>query len=299
VSFRRICIALPIALAVLIPVLMPAPGQGEEMPPPAKPPVFFVMMHAPGPKWVPGTPFREQPGIPEHVGYMHGLQEKGLLEMGGPFLDDSGGMMVSRAASREEVVRLAEADPAVKSGLLAVTVKPWMQVMRADPPQETGALIRRVVTVEVSLAEAWKAWTSSEGCQTFFAPRAQVEAKVGGAYEMRFDPSQPEGTQGSEGCRILALEPMRLLSFSWNAPPHLPNVRKERTRVTLRFEELAPNQVRIILTHDGWGEGPEWDEAFAYFSKVWGVVLKHLALRFRTGPIDWAKLMKGEMEAKP
>lgn len=89
------------------------------------PPVYYVLFHSPGPQWNGDFSFREQPGIEAHVGYMAGLLERGLLVMGGPYLDDSGGMMVSRASSLEEAESLAREDPGVRSGLLRVEVKAW------------------------------------------------------------------------------------------------------------------------------------------------------------------------------
>ncbi len=94
------------------------------------PPVYFVLFHSPGSSWQEGTSFREQPGVREHVAYMAGFEQEGVLVMGGPFLDDSGGMMVMQAESLEVAQTLAEADPAVQSNLLNVEVKPWMVVMR-------------------------------------------------------------------------------------------------------------------------------------------------------------------------
>lgn len=48
---------------------------------------------------------------------------RGRLALGGPFLDDSGGMMVAvPAVTRQEL----EEDPAVKSGLLRFTLRPWL-----------------------------------------------------------------------------------------------------------------------------------------------------------------------------
>ena len=94
-------------------------------------PVFYVLIHSPGPQWQEGVPFREQPGVGEHVGYMRGLLDQGLILMGGPFLDDSGGMMVARTTDPDEARRIAHDDPSVKNGLLLVTVRPWMVPMSA------------------------------------------------------------------------------------------------------------------------------------------------------------------------
>ena len=90
------------------------------------PPIYFVLFHKPGPHWRDGKPFDEQPGIMEHVHYMGGFFASGELVMGGPFLDNSGGMMVFASATIEQAQAIATADPAVKAGLLTVNVKPWM-----------------------------------------------------------------------------------------------------------------------------------------------------------------------------
>jgi len=54
-------------------------------------------------------------------------------------------------------------------------------------------------------------------------------------------------------------------------------------------------RTRLRFTHLGWGEGPAWDEAFAYFDRAWGgFVLPSLVRRFEHGPIDWAARPKLE-----
>jgi uncharacterized protein YciI len=95
-----------------------------------QPPVYFVLFHSPGEKWKQGVSFREQPGVREHVQYMSSFIESKKLVIGGPFLDNSGGMMVMSAESREEAEKIANADPSVQNGLLKVDVKPWMAAMR-------------------------------------------------------------------------------------------------------------------------------------------------------------------------
>ena len=87
---------------------------------------------------------------------------------------------------------------------------------------------------------------------------------------------------------VLAFQPGRMLAFTWNAPPHLPEVRGHMTHVIVRLSEVDPETTRVSLTHDGWGDGGEWDQAFDYFSRAWAkVVLPRLVYRFRTGPVDW------------
>jgi uncharacterized protein YciI len=87
--------------------------------------IYYVLFHSPGEKWVDSLSFRDQPGVADHVGYMRSFLESKKLVEGGPFLDNSGGMMVFNVG-KEEAEKIAHDDPAVKSGLLKVIVRPWM-----------------------------------------------------------------------------------------------------------------------------------------------------------------------------
>jgi len=99
------------------------------------PTTYYVMLHSPGPRWAEGVSFREQPGVEIHIAFVRGLLEWGMLALGGPFLDDSGGMAIVRGTSLDEVRALAESDESVRTGLLRVEVKPWLAVMDSISPQ--------------------------------------------------------------------------------------------------------------------------------------------------------------------
>ncbi|MFH1312320.1 MAG: SRPBCC domain-containing protein [Candidatus Eisenbacteria bacterium] len=149
-------------------------------------------------------------------------------------------------------------------------------------------VIQDEVVVEAGLDAVWDAWTTSEGIKSFFAPACSIDLRVDGAYEMLFDPGAEPGSRGGEGVRILAIEPKTMLSFTWNAPPHLANVRKQWTHVVIRLEAAGAGRTRVRMIHDGWGEGEEWDQAFEYFTRAWKqMVLPRLRYRFSTGPVDW------------
>ena len=111
---------------------------------------------------------------------------------------------------------------------------------------------------------------------------------------MLFNLDARPGEQGGEGMMVLAVEPERMLSFTWNAPPDLPTVRGHMTHVVIRLFEAGPGNTRVILRHDGWGEGGEWDAAFRYFTRAWGeVVLPRLKYRFEHGPVNWNNPPRG------
>lgn len=152
--------------------------------------------------------------------------------------------------------------------------------------------IDKEVVVKATLEQAWAAWTTREGIVSFFAPDAKVEARVGGAFQIYIDPGAPPGAKGADDMRFLALQPMKMISFDWNAPPSLPAARAQRTFVVVRFVPVDENSTRVTLHHTGWGDGGEWDKAYSYFDRSWVTVLANLKKRFEEGPQDWSAWLK-------
>jgi uncharacterized protein YndB with AHSA1/START domain len=105
--------------------------------------------------------------------------------------------------------------------------------------------IDKQIEVPATLDQAWDAWTTREGITSFFAPDAQVEARAGGAFEIYFDPTAAPGSKGADGMQFMALQPKTMLSFTWNAPPHLPQARQQRTLVVVRFEPVGDKATRV------------------------------------------------------
>lgn len=165
-------------------------------------------------------------------------------------------------------------------------LKPLMVVACASMPSVTLAqsLVPDIVVtkvVEAPVAEVWKAWTTAEGIESFFAPKAaKVEPRPGGAFELWFGVNLPEGTRGSEGCLVHSVTPLSQFVFEWNAPPTIPTIRPLRTLVYLDFKPLDGDRTEVTLRNFGYGNGPEWDQTKAYFQRAWPAVMANLEKHF-------------------
>ena len=130
------------------------------------------------------------------------------------------------------------------------------------------------------------------------APLLLVMAALGPAHahertiHIHFNPYAEPGLKGADDMIFLALQEPKMLSFTWNAPPHLPEVRGQRTYVTVRLKPAAEG-TQVTLAHGGWGEGGQWDQAYDYFEGAWGRVLGNLQKRFIEGPRDWSAFREG------
>lgn len=164
----------------------------------------------------------------------------------------------------------------------------WLLALSASPPlQAAERALDKSVEIVATLDQAWAAWTTREGITSFFAPDAKIEPRVGGAFQVYIDPLAEPGMKGADDMRVMAVQPKKMISFDWNAPPHLAEARAQRTFVVVRFEPVNEKATRITLHHTGWGDGGEWDKSYAYFDRAWGDVLGNLEKRFDSGPQDW------------
>jgi hypothetical protein len=49
----------------------------------------------------------------------------------------------------------------------------------------------------------------------------------------------------------------------------------------------------VTIFHGGWGDGGQWDQAYAYFDKAWGSVLSNLQKRFvEKKALDWSPFLE-------
>jgi len=152
--------------------------------------------------------------------------------------------------------------------------------------------IDKEVVVPAPVAEVWQDWTTKAGIESFFAPEAEIDARVGGAFHIHMDPFGAPGMKGADDMRYMALQPMKMLSFDWNAPPSLPEARQQRTFVVVRLHDIDGKSTRVTIHHTGWGDGGEWDKTYAYFDRAWPRVLGNLKQRHEKGPMDWTEWLK-------
>lgn len=161
----------------------------------------------------------------------------------------------------------------------------------ATPPQSidtslfvAGGMVERQLTKEATIAappaEVFAALSTSEGWKAFLEADAHVELRVGGPMEIYFAPEMEDGLRGSEGCQILSYVPDRMLSYSWNAPPSIPEARAKRTWIVVLLHPMDEGATRLEIHHLGFGEGPVWDETYQYFDRAWGLVADALVAHF-------------------
>ncbi len=166
--------------------------------------------------------------------------------------------------------------------------------------KSTGTITDRAIrvegTVNAPVHEVWRVFTTSEGAEEFFAQKANITLAAGGPYEIQFDPKDERS--GTKGLKILSYAPEEMISFQWNAPPELPEVRNGGTWVVVAMEPVDAYRTHVTINHLGWKTGPQWDQAYVHFQHGWRDLMSRLEKRFTDGPIDWTAQPMMYQEAK-
>lgn len=139
--------------------------------------------------------------------------------------------------------------------------------------------IKKTAVISAPLSEVWWKWTTHEGLKTFFGIDNKIDLRPGGFYEIYFLMDAPRGGRGGEGNKVLSFLPEQMLTFSWNAPPTIPEIRNQphRTWVVVQFRAVEGTKTEVSIDHLGWLNGEKWDETYVYFDKAWDIVLNALA----------------------
>jgi uncharacterized protein YndB with AHSA1/START domain/uncharacterized protein YciI len=248
---------------------------------------YFVKLIGTRPGWPQDMSDEESRIMGEHFVYLKDLVAQKKVIVAGPVMDPTFGLVILQVNSKAEAFEIMKNEPSVVQGVHTYEMQPMKLSLMAEniSPDKfvanpTDRVIHREAVVPATIDEVWHAWTTTEGINSFFSSNAKVELRIGGPFEIYFDMNASPGFRGSEGCIILSYLPKKMLSFSWNAPPSLGEMRNRRTHAVLMFDELEPGSTKVTFDHIGWGEGPQWEEVYNYFDKAWTLVFTNFEKSF-------------------
>jgi uncharacterized protein YndB with AHSA1/START domain len=144
--------------------------------------------------------------------------------------------------------------------------------------------MQNIIQIEVELNcnvhQAFEFFTVNDKLESWLPEKAEVEPKVGGKYELFWDPQNRE-INSTLGCKITSIQKDTFLSFEWRGPEMFQsfmNFCDPLTHVVVVFTPVLdnPKKSQVYLFHSGWRENSDWEEARNYFQKAWTGALTSL-----------------------
>ncbi len=127
----------------------------------------------------------------------------------------------------------------------------------------------KTFVVNVPIARAWRAFAETEERSRWEADPFEIEARPGGKVRWELPGIETKG-------RVLEVEPQRLLRHAEESGPHAGQ------EVTVTFEEVEGG-TRIHITHAGFGDGAEFDDALEATQLGWSMAIADLIVYLETG----------------
>ncbi len=128
--------------------------------------------------------------------------------------------------------------------------------------------------VKCDTQQAFEMFTENELLTSWLPEIAEIEPRVGGKYELFWDPEDRENNS-TIGCKVTAIEQNSLLAFDWKGPiefKEFMNNADPLTHVVVSFvdrTEGSEPSTEVHLVHSGWRSSAEWEQARKYFVKAW------------------------------
>ncbi len=128
---------------------------------------------------------------------------------------------------------------------------------------------------------AFKLFTQNKHLEAWLTVKAKVEPKVGGKFELFWNPKHPR-YDSTIGCKVTAIKTPKLLAFEWKGPKqydYFMNHVDPLTHVTVFFIPISKSKklsTEVHLIHTGWRNSKNWEQARLWFQKMWDFCFKEL-----------------------
>jgi uncharacterized protein YndB with AHSA1/START domain len=144
-------------------------------------------------------------------------------------------------------------------------------------------ILHHTILLDCEARRAFEMFTVNELLQSWLCAIADVEPRIGGKYELFWNPDDMEN-DSNIGCRITAYEQDKFLAFEWKGPKqyrHFMNNANPLTHVVVFFipcegADGSGPRTEVHLIHSGWRNTVEWEEARQWFENAWNGAFEEL-----------------------
>jgi len=148
------------------------------------------------------------------------------------------------------------------------------------PTFASERVLRHSAIIEAPVEKVWNAFTTEEGVlNAWSVAKAKVDFRIGGTIQTSYHADREIGDpETTITHHIVSYEPQRMIAMRTDAPTGTMEAIKlicEHGWSVYRFEPLGPNRTRLSIAGMGYGEGPQWDEAYKFFESGNAMVMKH------------------------
>ena len=127
--------------------------------------------------------------------------------------------------------------------------------------------------LDCDISTAFNLFTVNELLEGWLTDKAEVDPKVGGNYELFWEPENRE-INSTIGCKITGIETNKFISFNWKGPIDFQSFMNNADPLThviiyFSYNDIDSKKTTIHLFHTGWRKDSKWQKARNYFENAW------------------------------
>jgi uncharacterized protein YndB with AHSA1/START domain len=121
--------------------------------------------------------------------------------------------------------------------------------------------------IDASIDDVWKAFTTSDGLQSWMAPLAEIELAVGGKMKSNYNPDGKIGDSSTIESTILSFDPKRMLSLkATKFPEGFPfEEAAKSTWSVFYYSELPEGRTKITVVGLGYTDDEQSQKMRSFF----------------------------------
>lgn len=139
----------------------------------------------------------------------------------------------------------------LRNSLLILMTTFMLSTANAEEPREVFH-----VEIDAHIDDVWQAFTTTEGLQSWVAPLADIDFKVGGKWRANYDPNGTLGDASTIENTILSYDPKRMISLKATGFPKdfIFEEAAKDTWSVFYFSPITPSRTKITVVGLGYNE---------------------------------------------
>lgn len=124
--------------------------------------------------------------------------------------------------------------------------------------------------IDADIDDVWRAFTTTEGLQSWVAQLAEIDFRVGGKWRANYNPEGELGDPTTIENTILSFDPKRMISLKATTfPEGFPFVEASKEAWTVfYFSPISTSQTRITVVGLGYTESEQSQKMRSFFAEA-------------------------------
>ncbi len=137
-----------------------------------------------------------------------------------------------------------------------------------DSTQSNNMVLIQTFEVKATLDQVWDAYTTKKGWESWVAPVAEVDFKIGGHIQTNYDKNAKIGDKGTIRLHIINYVPNKMITLQAEVTDNFPAIMKKDAKNLFNvivFEETQTNTAKITSYGIGYRKSAEYIKMMKFF----------------------------------